>query len=56
MPQKAFERQGCLAQLRVLLHDKEFFPLLYNKKYFDHPDLLQKKYYGIMGIMDNKCC
>lgn len=51
VPQLHFERQGCLAQLRMLLkNDDDFLPLLDNPLYFEHPELLQERYYKLMNI------
>lgn len=45
-----FERQGCLAQLRVLLQDDEFLPLLENKSYMENPEELRTLYYNLLNI------
>lgn len=50
VPQKYFEWQGCLTQLRMLLPDEQFLPLLHNPFYKEHPHLLQEKYYSLRGI------
>lgn len=46
VPNHVFERQGCLAQLRMLLSDEEFLPLLNNKKYLDDVTELREIYFS----------
>lgn len=46
VPNVIFERQGCLAQLRLLLSDEEFYPLLNNKKYFEAPEELKEIFFS----------